>query len=68
MSIPFTYWQEADGKWLGYMNEYPDYLTEGYSFDDLKRMLMSLRGDIETMVRNGEIKSSDRHSGVLEYA
>jgi predicted RNase H-like HicB family nuclease len=68
MSINFTYWQEPDGMWLGYMNDYPDYMTEGYSFEDLKRMLLSLRADIEEMRRNGELTETTRHSGVLEYA
>ena len=68
MSINFTYWQEPDGMWLGYMNDYPDYMTEGYSFEDLKKMLLSLRGDIEEMMRNGELAETTRHSGGLEYA
>lgn len=54
--------------WLGYMNDYPDYMTEGYSLEDLKKMLLSLRGDIEEMMRNGELSETTRHSGVLEYA
>ena len=40
--------------WLGYMNDYPDYMTEGRTFEDLKRMLLSLRGDIEAMQRSGK--------------
>ena len=67
MSINFTYWQEPDGMWLGYMNDYPDYMTEGYSFEDLKKMLLSLRGDIEEMMRTGELTETTRHSGVLEH-
>ena len=68
MSINFTYWQEPDGMWLGYMNDYPDYMTEGHSLADLKRMLLSLRSDIEDMMRCGELPAATRHSGVLEYA
>lgn len=55
MGMNFTYWQEPDGMWLGYMNDYPDYMTEGQSFAELKRMLLSLRSDIEDMVRRGDI-------------
>lgn len=54
MSLSFTYWQEQDGMWLGYMNDYPDYMTEGRTFEDLKRMLLSLRSDIEAMQRSGK--------------
>lgn len=64
MGIPFTYWQEADGTWLGYMNDYPEYTTEGRTLEDLQRMLVSLRKDIDS-----EIAPGIRHNtGMLEYA
>jgi len=38
MTAPVTYWQdEKDGMWLGYWNDYPDYQTEGYTFDASQR-------------------------------
>lgn len=37
-----TYWKEADGKYLGYLNEYPDHWTQGEDFDDLKEYLCDL--------------------------
>ncbi len=46
MEIPYTYWQSPDGMWLGYMNDYPDYWTQGHTLDELKQMLVSLRNDI----------------------
>lgn len=31
----FTYLQDhSDGMWLGHLNEYPDYQTEGCTLDD----------------------------------
>ena len=68
MTLSFTYWQEPDGMWLGYMNDYPDYMTEGHSLQELQRMLLSLRSDINAMQQSGELPSSTRHTGVLEYA
>jgi hypothetical protein len=28
MTTKFTYWQEEDGKFLGYLNDYPDHWSE----------------------------------------
>jgi predicted RNase H-like HicB family nuclease len=38
----FTYWKEADGKYLGYLNSYPDHWTQGEDLDDLKEHLRDL--------------------------
>ena len=41
----FTYWQ--DGKdWLGYLDEFPDYMTQGKSLADLKEHLLDLQRDL----------------------
>jgi hypothetical protein len=36
MTASITYWQEKDGKFLGYLNDYPDHWTQGESLDDLR--------------------------------
>ena len=68
MHNTFTYWQEPDGMWLGYWNDYPDYQTEGYTLDDLKRMLVSLRTDIREMIADGMIAESTKHVDELAFA
>ena len=45
MKHKFTYWRDGD-YFLGYLNEYPDYETQGSSFEELKANLMSLYKDI----------------------
>ena len=40
----FTYWQDGDA-WLGYLDDFPDYLTQG-EFDDLKAHRLSLYEDL----------------------
>jgi len=40
--ILFTYWRESDGKYIGYLNEYPDHWTQGDDLGDLKGHLLDL--------------------------
>lgn len=42
---PFTCWQEGDA-WLGYLEEFPDYWTQGETFEDLKEHLADLFADL----------------------
>lgn len=34
MEIDFTFWKDGDF-FIGYLNEFPDYETQGYSLDEL---------------------------------
>jgi predicted RNase H-like HicB family nuclease len=69
MSIPYTYWPAKEGGFIGYWNDYPDYLTEGETLQELEYMLRDLRDGINVMVREGEIPSAAIcHSGTMEYA
>lgn len=42
MRTRFTYWKEADGRYLGYLNDYPDHWTQGDDLDDLKEHVRDL--------------------------
>ncbi|MDA1055414.1 MAG: type II toxin-antitoxin system HicB family antitoxin [Planctomycetota bacterium] len=42
MKARFTYWKETDGRYLGYLNEYPDHWTQGEDLQDLKEHLRDL--------------------------
>jgi predicted RNase H-like HicB family nuclease len=55
--LGFTFWQDGDA-WLGYWDEFPDYWTQGESFEDLKKHLRDLLTDL----RSGEIPSVRRHA------
>ncbi len=37
----FVYWQDMN-MWLGYLEEYPDYMTQGETLDELKENLKDL--------------------------
>ncbi|HMO51167.1 MAG TPA: type II toxin-antitoxin system HicB family antitoxin [Kiritimatiellia bacterium] len=43
MKIYFTYWKESDGRYLGYLNDYPEHWTQGDNLNDLKEQLRDLR-------------------------
>jgi predicted RNase H-like HicB family nuclease len=43
----FTYWQDGD-YFLGYLNDYPDYQTQGTSKEELVRNLKDLLVDLES--------------------
>lgn len=42
MRTQFTYWKESDGRYLGYLREYPDHWTQGETLEDLKEHLRDL--------------------------
>ena len=44
MRVRYVYWREED-HWLGYLEEFPDYWTQGESLDDLKDHLRDLYED-----------------------
>jgi predicted RNase H-like HicB family nuclease len=37
----YVYWQDGD-MWLGYLEEYPDYQTQGKSLEELKENLKDI--------------------------
>lgn len=44
-AVRMIYWEE-DGAWLGYLEDYPDYRTQGESLEDLKEHLKDLYLDL----------------------
>jgi len=40
-----VYWQDGEW-WLGYLEEFPDYRTQGETLDDLKQHLRDLYADL----------------------
>ena len=58
-TVRFVYWQEEDGAWIGYLQDYPDYHTQGESLDDLKEHLRDLHKDITSGTIPGIRKADD---------
>ncbi|HEY7308138.1 MAG TPA: type II toxin-antitoxin system HicB family antitoxin [Gemmataceae bacterium] len=44
-SIKIVVWEE-DGAWLGYLQDYPDYWTQGETLEDLREHLKDLYRDV----------------------
>ena len=55
--IGFNYWQDGQF-WIGYLDEWPDYLTQGTSFEDLKVHILDLFKDLSS----GKISDARRHA------
>jgi hypothetical protein len=53
--LRFVYWQDGEF-WLGYLEEFPDYLTQGESWEDLREHLRDLYRDLTS----GEIPAVRR--------
>jgi len=44
-AVKFVHWKDEDA-WIGFLQDYPDYWTQGETIDDLKRHLIDLHADI----------------------
>ena len=44
-SIRYVHWQDGD-MWLGYLEEYPDYMTQGESIQELEENLRNVYSDL----------------------
>ena len=59
MTMKFGYYQE-NGLWIGWLEEFPDYRTQGASLDELKENLKDIykdltSGEIPNIRRYGEL-------------
>jgi len=39
MDIAYTYWEADDGWFVGFLNDFPDHLTQGHDLAELEEML-----------------------------
>ena len=44
-TVKYVHWEE-DGGWIGYLQNYPDYRTQGNTLEDLKDHLRDLYRDM----------------------
>ena len=46
-TIRYTFWKD-ENNYLGYLNDYPDYHTQGFSKEELVENLKEILADIES--------------------
>ena len=44
-TIRYVYWQDGD-MWLGYIEEFPDYITQGETLEELQENLKDIYDDL----------------------
>lgn len=44
-TVRYIYWQEEE-MWLGYIEEFPDYLTQGATLEELQENLRDIYDDV----------------------
>jgi len=47
MKTKFVYWQD-EGFWIGYLSEFPDYMTQGETLEELRENLKDLFRDLNS--------------------
>jgi hypothetical protein len=57
-STKYIYWQDKD-QWLGYLQDYPDYWTQGQSIEELESHLCDLYRDLTSGVIPGVRKLAE---------
>jgi predicted RNase H-like HicB family nuclease len=62
VEVSYTYWEADDGWFVGYLNDYPDHLTQGHDLVELEEMLADVY-----QIRQEEEKrlAQKRKNGVL---
>ena len=64
MELEYTYWKSKDGWFVGYLNIWPEHLTQGKDMAELEEMLRDLyefykeeQSELETVERKtGQLK------------
>lgn len=46
-SLKYVYWEDAD-MWLGYLEEFPDYMTQGENLEELRENLRDIYKDLSS--------------------
>lgn len=56
----YIYWKDGE-HWLGYLEEFPDYQTQGESIEDLKEHLQDLYHDLTSGAIPGIRRVAELH-------
>ena len=65
MELSYTFWEAEEGGFIGFINQFPDYWTQGETIGELEKMLASLYADISVF---SEFKTVKERTGKLMIA
>jgi predicted RNase H-like HicB family nuclease len=65
MELGYTFWQEPDGFYRGYLNIRPEHWTQGKSIEELEEMLLDL---YEIYLEEEDEKRVEKKAGSLKVA
>jgi predicted RNase H-like HicB family nuclease len=52
MELSYTFWEAEEGGFIGFINQFPDYWTQGETIGELEQMLASLYADMSLLQSN----------------
>jgi len=64
MELEYTYWKSKDGWFVGYLNIWPDHLTQGKDIPELEEMLLDLYGFYKE--EHAELEKVEKKTGLLK--
>jgi predicted RNase H-like HicB family nuclease len=56
--VRYAYWQDSE-MWLGYIEEFPDYMTQGETLDELRENLKDIYREIKEHLARHILKKMD---------
>jgi len=64
MELEYTYWESKDGWFVGYLNIWPDHLTQGKDITELEAMLLDLYEFYKE--EQTELETVEKKTGLLK--
>jgi predicted RNase H-like HicB family nuclease len=64
MELEYTYWKAKDGWFVGYLNIWPNHLTQGKDIAELEEMLIDLYGFYKE--EHAEQETVEKKTGLLK--
>jgi predicted RNase H-like HicB family nuclease len=62
MELQYTYWKGKNGWFVGYLNIWPDHLTQGKTLEELEEML----ADLYQFYKEEQEEKKEKKTGVLK--
>lgn len=67
-TVRYVYQEADEGGYIGYLEEWPDYMTQGENLAELEEMLRALYADLTSGELDKHMTVERRHVGELTLA